>query len=62
LQIQILYLGYAMTTSAIGLPEFIEANPMNNEVTLGLDLQPDKLTAGLAGHSQPDKEHPHSQK
>jgi len=29
---------------------------------MGLDLQLDGLTAGLAGHCQPDKEYPQSQK
>ncbi len=29
---------------------------------LGLDPQPDGLTAGLAGHCQPDKKYPLSQK
>jgi len=29
---------------------------------MGLDLQPDGLTAELAGHCQPDKKHPQSQK
>ncbi len=29
---------------------------------MGLDLQPDGLTAGLAGHCQPDKRYPLSQK
>ncbi len=28
------------------------------KVTMGLDLQPDGLKAGLAGHCQPDKEYP----
>ncbi len=28
---------------------------------MGLDLQPDGLTAGLAGHCQPDKKNPQSQ-
>jgi len=27
-------------------------------VTMGLGLQPDGLTAGLAGHCQPDKRYP----
>jgi len=29
---------------------------------MGLDLQPDGLTSGLAGHCQPDKKYPESQK
>jgi len=29
---------------------------------MGLDLQPDGLTAGLAGHCQPDNENPVSEK
>jgi len=28
---------------------------MTIKFTMGLDLQPDGLTAGLAGHCQPDK-------
>jgi len=35
-----------------------------SKVTMGLDFQPlaDGLTAGLAGHCQPDKKYPQSQK
>jgi len=47
--IQIPYLGYAMTTSAIGLPGTLEAQ-RRNEVTMGLGLQPKGLTAGVADH------------
>jgi len=43
-----------MTTSSrqlLQLPETLQAQPMN-KVTIGLDLQPDGLTATLAGHCQ----------
>jgi len=36
-----------------GLMEVMQAE--KNKVTMGLDLQPDGLTAGLAGHCKPDK-------
>jgi len=32
------------------------------KVMMGSDLQPDGLTAGLAGRCQPDKKYPKSQK
>jgi len=54
--IHISYLGYAMITSADGLPETLQIKPMD-KVTIGLDLQPDGLTATLAGHCQPEKKH-----
>jgi len=31
---------------------------LGSEVTMGLDLQPDELTAGLAEHCQPDQKYP----
>jgi len=40
------------------MPKYLNESEHFKAAPMGLDLQPDGLTAGLAGHCQPDEKYP----